>query len=480
MSKFTTQTTIQNSTAGANFVAPRTWTSPEDVYVNVALTLTTSVTTVDTSTLITPKVYQFRMLTGDVAEISFDNGVTYPFSISGDGDVCQLRNNLEALREVSTVTTTADSGGDLSGTYFDVEDYNGTVRVWMNIASRAEVSTIVCEADTYGSLDATYFDLEDQTGTVRVYFNMALRERTTIACLADTAGSLDETGFIVYDSNGSIGVWFDHTGAGTAPADVAAADFQIAITSVVNGDSALTVMTEVATALSGWGSWTVTDDGVDTVTIDDLSTGARTDATDSASAPSGFTITVTTNGQASSTPPATPGGGRLLPVTIVEDSTAVTIATALALAFNLDTEYSATRVTDTVTVTDLVAGARTDIVDNSTGWTLSVATSGVDAAVAPATPGGGRLLSVSAAADSSALTVAAAIAAAFNADSMFTASSDGVDLVTITDIHIGARTDIVDGTTGWVVAKVQDGAAAPVAKIRSTGTSVVAVTILPN
>lgn len=77
--------------------------------------------------------------------------------------------------------------------------------------------------------------------------------------------------------------------------------------------------------------------------------------------------------------------------------------------------------------------------------------------VAPATPGGGRLLPVVYATGDSANTIATAIAAAFDADAQFE-SSASTNVVTIWDAALGNRTDIAVGTSTFAVAKVTDGA----------------------
>lgn len=82
--------------------------------------------------------------------------------------------------------------------------------------------------------------------------------------------------------------------------------------------------------------------------------------------------------------------------------------------------------------------------------------------VAPAVPGGGRLLPVVYATGATNSTIATAIAAAFDVDAQFE-SSAASNVVTIYDAALGNRTDIAVGTSTFAVAKVTDGAANNVA-----------------
>lgn len=126
----------------------------------------------------------------------------------------------------------------------------------------------------------------------------------------------------------------------------------------------------------------------------------------------------------------------------------------------------------------LALGTNTGTMEIS-GATL---TGGVDAFSAPANPGspGDRLLAVTYASFDTALTLAALLAAAMEADSEFLGETNGVDTVTMTDQHIGARTTIDAGDVGWTVASIQVGADAPEIHVKSTGTSQILLGVVPN
>lgn len=155
--------------------------------------------------------------------------------------------------------------------------------------------------------------------------------------------------------------------------------------------------------------------------------------------------------------------------TVSNNDTADTVASAIATALQADSAFSATASTDTVTVTDQTAGARTDAADSgssASGFTFATPTQGIDATTLPSTPSGGRLLAVSIAAGATALEITTAITSAFNGDSQFSASNDGVDTTTITDAHVGNRTNIAAGTSTFTVGTSQNGGTVQVIQIR--------------
>ena len=156
--------------------------------------------------------------------------------------------------------------------------------------------------------------------------------------------------------------------------------------------------------------------------------------------------------------------------TVSNNDTADEVASAIATVLQADSAFSATASTDTVTVTDQTAGARgTDAADSgssASGFTFATPTQGIDATTLPSTPSGGRLLAVSIAAEATALEITTAITSAFNGDSQFSASNDGVDTTTITDAHVGNRTNIAAGTSTFTVGTSQNGGTVQVIQIR--------------
>lgn len=114
-------------------------------------------------------------------------------------------------------------------------------------------------------------------------------EVTRVVTRADVGGDLHDKWFRINDAAGSVGVVFDH-GGGTTPTGMDR-DVLVAYTD----DSAASTLADLLkTALDNDAAWSATVNS-DTVDITDAAAGERTDAADG-SAPTGFTITVTTQG----------------------------------------------------------------------------------------------------------------------------------------------------------------------------------------
>jgi hypothetical protein len=124
------------------------------------------------------------------------------------------------------------------------------------------------------------------------------------------------------------------------------------------------------------------------------------------------------------------------------------------------------------------AGLYFDLTDRSTFAVRVWLNDGVVSA--PSTPASGRLLPVTTVTNATAIQNAVAIAAAIDADDEFSAPVPTTALVTITDQHVGTRTNISAGTTTWTVATPQQGAALPIVTAKSRGTSQAQIMVLPN
>jgi len=135
-------------------------------------------------------------------------------------------------------------------------------------------------------------------------------EQTTIQTVADVSANLDRTAFIIYDQAGSVAVWIDVDDSGSAPPPAAlAADRAIEVTGVSTDDSADSVATAIAAALSADSEFSANAVG-NVITVDDAAQGARTDASD---VDTGFTIAVAQQGYSA--------GG--LPINIAEGTAGV-------------------------------------------------------------------------------------------------------------------------------------------------------------
>lgn len=220
----------------------------------------------------------------------------------------------------------------------------------LDVEGLREISTVVCGADTASSLSGNYFDLTDRSNyAVRVWYNMA----ATAAFGSVTYGSPADTNTLVVN--------------GTTFTKVASAPTSVQFTTIE----------ELTALIDGEALISATDDGT-TISIVADTAGTAGNAITLAKTGSALTLSAATltGGTATSTAPATPSSGRLLPVVIAEGDTAATVATATQLAVDADTEFTATVLSATVTITDAHTGTRTDVSSGTTGWSVSTTQQG--------------------------------------------------------------------------------------------------------
>ena len=148
-----------------------------------------------------------------------------------------------------------------------------------------------------------------------------------------------------------------------------------------------------------------------------------------------------------------------------------------AFVVNLESrEVSA--ITCVADVADSLDGLYFDLADLAGPVRVWMNTSG-GAAVAPATPTGGRLIEVAITTGAANTAVGAAILAALNTDAAFIATLATATL-TITDVAPGARTNIAAGTSTFTSASSAGSVAAASVYLKSLGTSQVVVAVAPN
>jgi len=127
------QSVLTHRTAGIASQVQTVYTAFEDNFISDLRRVTTTPEAVGDGTIVSPKLYQFRMVSGSDVRISMDGGGTYPLRLSGVGDVTSLRVDLEGLREKTMFTCEADVAGSLGGTYVELREYGDTqIWAWFN------------------------------------------------------------------------------------------------------------------------------------------------------------------------------------------------------------------------------------------------------------------------------------------------------------------------------------------------------------
>lgn len=146
--------------------------SHETAFVASVLDLTTTAEAITTGDVITPHTISIKHLGGDAALIGFSNSV-FPMRVKdqdGRGESCMIRLDLETKRQIGEVTTKPDEPAKrLAGTYFDMSDRSGAVRVWF--ATTTEVATV--QVVSLSGIGGQYFSLRDSNNAeVRVWVNV--------------------------------------------------------------------------------------------------------------------------------------------------------------------------------------------------------------------------------------------------------------------------------------------------------------------
>jgi len=235
--------------------------------------------------------------------------------------------DIEAVAEITTVSAVADVSDSLDGTFFLLQDTDGSVAFWIDTddsgtsipagasaADRAiEITTIATDdtAATIGGLLRTAIGADSKfstggAGADAIVTNADLEDLTDAAdgdtgfgFVTDTQGvtvdSLDGTFFLLQDEIGSVAFWFDVDDSGTSePGGAAAADRSIEITTITAGDSATTVGSAVFTAITADSKFEAGVDNVDgTIEVRSSTFGVKTDGADG---DTGFTIGENTAG----------------------------------------------------------------------------------------------------------------------------------------------------------------------------------------
>lgn len=145
-------------------------------------------------------------------------------------------------------------------------------------------------------------------------------------------------------------------------------------------------------------------------------------------------------------------GGTAIPITFTTDDTADTIASLTQTAITGLPDFSASVITNTVTVTNAATGDVTNAADTDTTFTVTVSTQGVNASTDPAPAG--TAIPIGFNINDTADTIASNIQSAVNLLVDFAASSIGSNVTITSD---GDTTDASDNDTTFTIATTQQG-----------------------
>jgi hypothetical protein len=255
----------------------------------------------------------------------------------------------------------------------------------------AEVTKVITRGDSLG--------VAEQSKVVTVADEQGFSEVTEIT-VSDVAANLGGKYFTIYDTSGTVAVWFDYNNTSSEPSHGALRAIEVNL--AVSDNTTALVATKLQTALDGDSEFSATVLASD-VTVTLIDPYDVPDAFDGVAA-TGFTFSVSQNGESpnslaskyfdiydssgpvrcwynigSSTPPAVPMGGRLLPISISPNASATAVAVATEAAIDLDGALTASLSTNEVTITETVVGTRTNISAGTSGFTVSVLLEGAAA-----------------------------------------------------------------------------------------------------
>ena len=298
----------------------------------------------------------------------------------------------------------------LGGSYFDISDSSGPVRVWfdtdnlstspstppggrlleVNIAANDPSNTVASSLSSVLNGDSEYStSLSSNEVTVT---NASVGQRSNfvdgvpptnfdfeVITEGADATSLDGKYFILPDINGNVAFWFDVDNSGTAEPSHGASR-SVEIYTVTTAMSANNVALEVQKALtSGTGYTTALREEATITTVADVagSLNNKYFLINSANDVTKFYVWFNVGG--GGTDPLL-AGRTGIPVAITSGESAISIATAVASQINAQADFSASSVGDIVTVLNAAGGATTNLTDgaspNNTNFTFLVTKQG--------------------------------------------------------------------------------------------------------
>lgn len=404
-----------------------------------------------------------------------------------------------AAYEVSRVQCLADAPSlTLDGKYFDLDSASGISRVWIRLVEASTSSLSIATG-------SKAFTIRAGLGYASGIFRAESDASPTVNYMEGTFSTYSSTTLTLtittIGGSGSHADWSIYL-TGTEPGvPVGGSLLEVRVAPMYSATLVASTIAAVVDASALWGASSVSA----LITITDATRGARVAIDDG---DSGFGVARVTAGAAStkhdkvvatladSSGPvqvllsnggtiatAPPAGGRRITVTLVDGSSASTIATAVQSAVDGDAQFVATVSTSLVTVTDVGYGVRTIAAVGSSGFAVARITTGAygdlhdkslllydntNSSVAVyltetgSTPAAGhaalnasRYLSVTIAHADSATTVGAAVNTATNAGDFSSSVSSGT--VTITNTTSGERTAFADTDSTFAISTTTAG-----------------------
>lgn len=279
-------------------------------------------------------------------------------SISSDDDAntvalntaIALNNDLEftASNNLFIVTVTLDDPASVADTA------DGSIPTGFTF-------TTTIDGENPDTLDGSFFDIEDDTGPVRVWIDV---DNSSSAPSVPAGGRLLEVDISANDSANNVASQLQSVVDSDSKFSASVSLDVVTITDASAGQRTDVQEGSIPTGFD----FEIDQQGANPDTLD----GKYFDMYDSAGP-----VRVWFDVDNTSAAPSVPGSGRLLEVDISSGDVANDVASALQSAVDLDSEFSASVSANEVTITADGVGTRVDAEDVDTGFTITVDTQGV-------------------------------------------------------------------------------------------------------
>lgn len=236
-----------------------------------------------------------------------------------------------------------------------------------------EIVTVATVSNAGFNLHNKYFTVYDGLASVGLYGSMSpTTQRYLVTCLAkvDYVNAGAPARYIaIWTSLFEFIVFWFNTGVETGAPIVSGATAYYQV-SVVAAISSLDVAGQLGFVMNDTAGITVDNNGDGTLNVFASENGPL-----SAPAFDIGTVTITRTGRLAATPPA--GHSRTIPFNLIESLiSAINVAQAVSAAVNTDAAFSATRISNVVTITRNSNGACSDATAGDSGFTVTVTQQG--------------------------------------------------------------------------------------------------------
>lgn len=285
------------------------------------------------------------------------------------------------VAQIVEISFPADTARSLSGKYWNLSSVNEEYYIWYYIDDgEYEITEITCPGSTAGALSETYWYLNSPNDEFYVWYHVVeVAEITGVACY-DATNSFGKY-WTISAPEGNYYVWYDDSSyTYSDPQLLNRIGIRIEITAGWTSDQ---VATQTATTLNATPQFTVPAPGTDIITVTNVTAGSVTNASIGNGAVD--SVIVITNGLNESVDPNI--AGRVgIRVDLAYTDSATNVANKTATAITALADFTASFLSDVVTVTNDYKGHIDDASNQTTGVSVNVTQQGITPSYDPGDP----------------------------------------------------------------------------------------------